>query len=112
MNNSNNNDSVYNPLEWKYVKGYQDSTKQQNGKNYQCCCNQNDGRGMWVVHLPEEWKYSETPNARFQNPRKSENDNQTAELGDRHLTLSENIQASLISNIQLYKNEVNKLISA
>ena len=112
MNNSNNNDNVYNPPEWKYVKGDQDSNKQRNGKTYHWCCNHNDDKGMWVVDLPEECKASETQNARFQKPAKSENENQTAERGDRHLTLSENLQASLMSDMQLLKNEVDQLISA
>ena len=74
-NNNNNNNNVYNPLEWKYVKGDQDSTKQKNGKTYYCCRSHNNSK----VHLPEECKASENPNARFQKPAKSKNDNQTAE---------------------------------
>ena len=95
MNNLNNNDNVYNPPEWNYVKVDKYSTKQQNVKTYHWCRNNNDGKGMWVVHLPEECKTSDTPNARFKNPAKSENENQTTEQGERHLTLLENIQASL-----------------
>ena len=84
----------------------------QNGKTYHWCRNHNGGNGMWVVHLPDECKASEKPNARFQKPAKSENENQTAERGKRHLKLSENLQASLMSDNQLHKNQVNQLIWA
>ena len=32
VNNLNNNDNIYNPLEWKYVKGGQDIPMHQNRK--------------------------------------------------------------------------------
>ena len=111
MNYSNNNDNIYNQPEWKCVKGDQDSIKHQNSNTYHWCCNHNYGKGMWVVQLPEECKYSETPDTWFQKPAKYENDNQTVEWGDCHLTLSDNLHASLMSNIQLSKNEVDQLIS-
>ena len=112
MNNSNNNDNVYNPLECKHIKGDQDSTKQKNGKTYHWCHNHNDDKGMWLVHLPEKCKALGTPNAQFQKPTKSENENQTAERGDRQLTLSENFQTSLMFDMQLFNDEVDKLLLA
>ena len=75
MNNMNNEYSIYNPPEWKCVKGNQDSPIHWNGETFYWCRNHNDGNVMWVVHLSDEWKSSEKPNARFQNTTKPENEN-------------------------------------
>ena len=91
MKNSKNNDNLYNPLEWKYVKLNKDNPKQLKGNNLHWCLNHNYVKGMWVVHLPLEWKSSETPNTQFQKPAKYKNDNQTLERGERHLKLLDNL---------------------
>ena len=79
MNTLNNNENVYNPPEWKYIKGNQDIPVNQNSNNYNCFCYNNDGNWILVVHLPDECKAPEKPNAQFQNPIKSESENQTTE---------------------------------
>ena len=56
MNNSNKNDNAYNLPGCKYVKGNQYSPMHQNGNTYHWCCNHNNGKGVCVVHLPDDCK--------------------------------------------------------
>ena len=67
---------------------------------------------MWVVHHLDKFKASEKTNAWFQKPAEYKNKNQNAEWGKRHFELLENLQAYLMSDMELSKNEVDQLILA
>ena len=99
-------------MEWKPIKVNKKIPIQHNGKTYYWYLNHNYGNDMWMVHLLNEYKASYKSNARFQNTPKSENKKQTAEPGKLCLKLSENLQASLMSDMQLSRNEVDQNISS
>ena len=67
---------------------------------------------MKVIHLPDKYKASEKSNVRSQKNAKPKNENQNAEPNKLLLKLSDNLQTSLMSNIQLSEVEVDWLISA